>query len=179
MNREDRYELNWKHYNWPEVGDYWHEMFCPYFIVLAVLDDGLFIVCDETLRVDDSHWKFNLALAKQVTIDYFSKVKYASIDGYCADVVVGNHQAIVDEWLVMDKPIIQVEKEVELESDSVEEFNFCIGRFWEGDDGGIVTYAVGREVHYGTREAADTLIDYIKQQQPKSDYKIFRLVEEV
>jgi hypothetical protein len=170
MTKEERFDLCMKHYINPEVGDYWHEMFCPYFIVLAVLDDGLYIICDEKMRVDDSSWKFNLALCKQVSFEYFSRVRYGSIDGFCADVSVGNHPAVVDAWLVMDKPVIQIEPPIiRVES----EFNFCIGANFRGK-----TVALDKGFSYwGNMEFAKQLLVNRKEERPQYDWKLFRVEE--
>ena len=106
MNRDD--EKNLQHYNSPEVGDYWHEMFCPYFIVLAVDDNGYYVVCEDRKDVGPDHWTFDLTKAKWVDKSYFDMVKYSTMKGFCADVVTSpKHLAFVDEWIELGKPVIQ------------------------------------------------------------------------
>jgi len=39
------------HFVSPEPGDFWHEMFTPFFIVLAVEDDGSVTICEKTKTV--------------------------------------------------------------------------------------------------------------------------------
>jgi hypothetical protein len=71
----------------PQAGDYWHEMFCPYFIVLKVIGDKL-IICDTRKDIDKNHWTWSLKDWKKVDRSYLKKkVTYKTIDGFCADVV--------------------------------------------------------------------------------------------
>lgn len=93
------YKQNEESFNNPQPGDYWNEMFVPYFIVLECLDDGTFVICDKQKSVDHEHWTWDLSGAKQVTKTYFNRVKYGSIDGYCADVSPILHLRFVREWI--------------------------------------------------------------------------------
>ena len=102
----ERDKLNEKHYNNPQEGDYWHEMFCPYFIVLSIVENG-YIICSERIDVDSGHWRFDLSKATLVDKNYFDKVKYQSISGFCADVVNNiTTNKIVKEWEDLGSPII-------------------------------------------------------------------------
>lgn len=107
MNRD--LERNRSHYNLPAVGDYWHEMFCPYFIVLEVLSGtGYYVICEDRKTVDSDHWTFDLSKAKWVDKSYFNMVKYTTMDGFCADVVVNpKYQVFVEEWIELGKPVVQ------------------------------------------------------------------------
>jgi len=58
---------NQKHVDTPEVGDFWHEMFVPYHIVLAVTNTHV-IICDKTKPTDDSHYTFDLSETKTITL---------------------------------------------------------------------------------------------------------------
>ena len=58
-----------------------------------------------------------------------------------------------------------------------EDFNYCIAHYWEDDGGEIDAYAYHSEVQYGTRENAQEFLEYVKQQYPEHDWKIFKIVE--
>lgn len=57
----------------------------------------------------------------------------------------------------------------------MKKFNYCVGRYWNGKDGQVSVYAYGSEVHYGTMEDAIAFRDYVKQQSPEHNWKIFEL----
>ncbi len=94
----------------PLPGDYWNEMFCPYFVVLEVRDDTL-IVCDKTKEVDANHWTWDLEKAKEVHRDYMDCVKYQSIIGYVAD-VYRSHDWAVEAWKELGSPYVSLEIEM-------------------------------------------------------------------
>lgn len=50
MRRELEDDLDEQHFVSPEPGDFWHEMYAPFFIVLAV-DDGSVTICEKTKAV--------------------------------------------------------------------------------------------------------------------------------
>lgn len=61
---------------------------------------------------------------------------------------------------------------------TTDEFNYCIGRYWEGNDGAIAVYMTyGREVKYGDLNTARESLEYVKRQSPEGDWKIFELLE--
>lgn len=99
--RPSEQKNNLAFYN-PKAGDYWNEMFVPYFVILEVRDDTL-IVCDETKEVDANHWTWNLEKAKEAPRDYMKRVKYGSIDGYVAD-VYRSHEWAVEAWKEKGSP---------------------------------------------------------------------------
>lgn len=89
----------------PRPGDYWNEMFCPYFIVVDRRgDDFTVLSCltPDLARIDhgDGTWSFDYSKSKVVDREWIqSKVRYQSIDGFVADVVNSEKtQAIVSEW---------------------------------------------------------------------------------
>ena len=99
----------------PQVGDYWNEMFCPYFVVVEVLKDGRFRVLscmggpnnynrkdEPNARKDndDNTWSFDYSKDMVVGREWMSKaVKYGSIDGFVADVWnTEKTQKIATEW---------------------------------------------------------------------------------
>ena len=58
MDWDKQQELNEQHVKKPRVGDFWHEMFFPYFLVVEVTKYGL-IVLDKTKEVDEHHYTFD------------------------------------------------------------------------------------------------------------------------
>lgn len=89
----------------PRPGDYWNEMFCPYFIVVDRRgDDFTVLSClpPDSARIDhsDGTWSFDYSKTKVVDREWIqSKVRYQSIDGFVADVINSEKtQAIVSEW---------------------------------------------------------------------------------
>ena len=98
---------NIKAYASPSPGDYWNEMFVPYFVVLEVREDLTLIVCDKTKEVDSSHWTWDLSQAKHVHRDYLKRVRYGSIDGFVAD-VFHSHQWAVEAWKELGSPYVPI-----------------------------------------------------------------------
>ena len=99
----------------PQVGDYWNEMFCPYFVVVEVLKNDRFRVLscmggpnsynrkdEPNARKDnnDDTWSFDYSKDMIVDREWISKaVKYGSIDGFVADVWnTEKTQKIATEW---------------------------------------------------------------------------------
>ena len=95
----DRELYNRAHAEYPQVGDYWHEMYCPYFMVLEVLENHV-IICEKTKQVDNNHWTFDLDECKLISKEKLEKrVKYSTMDKFVADVVPRNRlYPLVDEW---------------------------------------------------------------------------------
>lgn len=99
----------------PQVGDYWNEMFCPYFVVVEVLKNDRFRVLscmggpnsynrkdEPNARKDndDNSWSFDYSKDMIVDREWMNKaVKYGSIDGFVADVWnTEKTQKIATEW---------------------------------------------------------------------------------
>ncbi len=98
----------------PQPGDYWHEMLCPYFVVVHAKDGKYTILSclggpdsytrkDElNARVDnkDGTWSFDYSKSMVVDRAWIEKtVRYGSIDGFVADVSQSEKmQTIVTEW---------------------------------------------------------------------------------
>lgn len=102
-------QLNQQAYDKPEVGDYWHEMFSPYFLVVWVNRDKVTVLnclsslgTNARISVDEGHWSFDFD--KAITVDHNwikSAVKYKSYNGFVADVVRSpKMQAIADAWRI-------------------------------------------------------------------------------
>lgn len=115
FNKKDQDRNNQQAVDNPQVGDYWNEMFCPYFVVVEVLKNDKFRVLscmggpssfhrkdEPNARVDnkDGTWSFDLSKDMIVDREWISKaVKYGSIDGFVADVRnTEKTQTIAKEW---------------------------------------------------------------------------------
>lgn len=86
----------------PKIGDYWQEMFCPYFLVVDVKDKDITVLSclggpnsfnrkhelNAKIELDKDHWTWDLSKSMVVDRNWIAKaVKYDSIEGFCADVV--------------------------------------------------------------------------------------------
>ena len=93
LNKKEsaRYLRNVKHEKSPQPGDYWHERFTPYFIVIRhdKQTDTVFYV-DDKIYVDD-YFKFDFAKVKNLPrTELFKQVHYNSTcfdSAFVADVV--------------------------------------------------------------------------------------------
>jgi hypothetical protein len=63
---EKRETLNRLCAEYPQEGDFWHEMFCPYFIVVAVDEKGI-LVLHKTIPVGATHYRFDENHVKYMT----------------------------------------------------------------------------------------------------------------
>ena len=98
----------------PQPGDYWHEMFCPYFVIVNKEGDKFRVLSclggpksftrkeeiNARIEVDNGHWGFDYAKSMLVDHDWIRRtVTYESIDGFVADVVQSEKsQRIAQEW---------------------------------------------------------------------------------
>jgi hypothetical protein len=100
----------------PRPGDYWHEMFCPYFIIVDVdkeTESYTVLSCmggpdsynrkeEPCARVDnrDGTWQFDYAKSMKVNHAWIERaVTYGNIDGFVADVVQSEKtELIVQGW---------------------------------------------------------------------------------
>ncbi|MBF8746878.1 hypothetical protein [Pseudomonas monteilii] len=97
MSRPDN-QVNELHLRDPKPGDFWHEHFCPYHIVLAVTPVGV-VIADKTRPDGDSHYTFDLESAREITHEEHAKaVRYSSGNGFAADVVPVRAALSVREW---------------------------------------------------------------------------------
>ena len=95
----------------PRIGDYWQEMFCPYFLVVDVKNDNITVLSclgglytrkhEPNAKIDTKDgWTFDLSKSMVVNREWMSRaVKYDSIEGFVVD--VGNSQKTVKiamEW---------------------------------------------------------------------------------
>ena len=106
LNKKEsaRYLRNVKHEKSPQPGDYWHERFTPYFIVIRhdKQTDTVFYV-DDKIYVDD-YFKFDFAKVKNLPrTELFKQVHYDStcLDrAFVADVICRPQLDV--EFLVLD-----------------------------------------------------------------------------
>ena len=98
----------------PRPGDYWHERFSPYFVVVNLEGDQFRVLScmggphhylrkDELnarIEIDRDHWAFDYSKSMLVDREWIRRaVTYGSIDGFVADVVrTEKTQLIVTEW---------------------------------------------------------------------------------
>lgn len=98
----------------PQPGDYWNEMFCPYFVVVDVKGKNITVLSclggpnsynrkDEPnakVEVDSGHWAFDYSKSMVVDREWMEKaVKYGTIDGFVADVSRSEKTIhIAEEW---------------------------------------------------------------------------------
>ena len=118
----------------PQPGDYWHEMFCPYFVIVNKEGDKYRVLSclggpksftrkDELnarIEIDRDHWAFDYSKSMLVDHEWIRRtVTYESIDGFVADVVQSEKTArMVQEWrehkrLTMLEEIERLEEEYE------------------------------------------------------------------
>ena len=98
----------------PRPGDYWHERFSPYFVIVNQEGDQFRVLScmggphhylrkDELnarIEIDRDHWAFDYSKSMLVDREWIRRaVTYGSIDGFVADVVrTEKTQLIVTEW---------------------------------------------------------------------------------
>jgi hypothetical protein len=81
----------------PQPGDWWHEMFSPVCVVLAVAA-GLVIYCDKTKSTSKDRWTWDLTVRKSKTLQEFHDwLQYNTIpDRYMASVEPGAHKWVLE-----------------------------------------------------------------------------------
>lgn len=98
----------------PRPGDYWHERFSPYFVIVNREGDQFRVLScmggphhylrkDELnarIEIDRDHWAFDYSKSMLVDREWIRRaVTYGSIDGFVADVArTEKTQLIVTEW---------------------------------------------------------------------------------
>jgi len=101
-------ELNQAALDNPQVGDYWSERMCPYFLVVDVQGADYTILCafpnDKVAQmarvIGTDTWEFDYSKHSVVSKDWIKKtVCYTSIPGFVADVARNEKmRAIAEEW---------------------------------------------------------------------------------
>jgi hypothetical protein len=83
----------------PQPGDYWHEMFCGCFIVLAVTPETV-TFCETKIDVDPRHWTWDVSKTSRVLREEFSKrLHYGSMpDKTWCDIGTKRHLEFVEEF---------------------------------------------------------------------------------
>ena len=105
-HKNTRESANRKALDNPIPGDYWHEMFCPYFLVTQVDGDMITVLpCfgkdSARKEVDSNSWEFDYSKHMIVDKEWIAKtVKYQTIENFVADVVRGSDKLnkVVEEW---------------------------------------------------------------------------------
>jgi len=111
---EERLLRNQEALDNPQIGDYWNEMFCPYFVIVNKEDDRFRVLSclggpnsftrkhelNARLEVDSGHWGFDYSKSMLVDHNWIRQaVTYGSIDGFVADVVrTEKTHRIAQEW---------------------------------------------------------------------------------
>ena len=127
FDRSEQMKKNIEALNNPQPGDYWHEMFCPYFLVVRVQGPKITVLSavggpksfnrkDEIcarIDVDSGHWTWDLDRHMVVDRAWIEKlVKYDSIEGFCADVSQNeHHRAFADAWRIHQVDRLRAEYE--------------------------------------------------------------------
>lgn len=114
-SKHDRFqERNRIHEANPEPGDYWHEHYSPYFVVLAYdKEKDEVVYCDTTIDHPSTlEFEFDVSKAKKTTREFlFKRVHYDSDgmrDKYIADNFT-THAAIAQDWIELGSPFQWIE----------------------------------------------------------------------
>jgi hypothetical protein len=62
-------------------------------------------------------------------------------------------------------------------SETVKKFNYCVAHYWEDGGGQIGPYTYFNTIFFGTTDEANDFLEYVKQQSPEYDWKIFQILE--
>lgn len=113
-DRDTQYRENSNALDNPKPGDYWTEMFCPYFLVVAVKGPRITVLSclggpnshsrksEPNARIDHGDsWSFDYSKSMVVDRDWMERaVKYGTIPGFAADCSnTQKTQAVVQEWI--------------------------------------------------------------------------------
>jgi hypothetical protein len=101
-----RLYANELHCSNPEPGDYWHESFTPYLLVVKVEGEKIYVLLGEDrqpARIDgrfsDSHWIWDVTKHRVIDRAELRKmVTYQSIQGFVADVYPGRCLDYIPLW---------------------------------------------------------------------------------
>jgi hypothetical protein len=55
--------------------------------------------------------------------------------------------------------------------------NYAIGHYWDDETGAVGCYNYFGEVHYGTIEEAQVMLEYVQEKSPDHNWKIFQLIK--
>lgn len=94
---EEHQSVNRLHEREPKMGDYWHEMFCPFVVVINVLETEV-VICESIMPVGPDHWTWDLSKIRKVPIAEFSQMLHykseAMKDKFIYDVVPEAHSFV-------------------------------------------------------------------------------------
>lgn len=112
--KSERDQENQRALDNPRPGDYWHERFSPYFVIVNREGDQYRVLScmggphhylrkhelNARIEIDRDHWAFDYSKSMLVDHEWMRRaVTYGSIDGFVADVVrTEKTQLIVTEW---------------------------------------------------------------------------------
>jgi len=98
----------------PQIGDYWHERFSPYFAIVNKEGDQYRVLScmggphhylrknelNARIEIDRDHWRFDYSKSMLVDHAWIERaVTYGSIDGFVADAYnTEKTQRIAQEW---------------------------------------------------------------------------------
>jgi hypothetical protein len=167
---DEQKQLNQEHFDSPRPGDFWQEMFCPYFIVVGIEDD-LFWICDERKSVDEVYWTWDVSKSRLVKKSYFNCVKYsASSQGFIADVIVRGYSCpFVAEFkkLGLKVPNIKEEKQKKQIETLTKQRDYYLNKYIELLIQQLEETFPGTDYRY---------IDIIKQENPNLLEKLQKLL---
>jgi hypothetical protein len=106
MNFEHMQFLNRDALMDPHIGDYWHEMFVPYFVIVDIKDDVYTILnfiktSPNSAYIDNGDtWSVDYSKSMEVYKEWIEKkVKYSTMDNFVADVVRSERwSGIAQKW---------------------------------------------------------------------------------
>jgi len=112
--KSERDQANQRALDNPQSGDYWHERYSPYFVVVNLEGDQYRVLScmggphhylrkhelNARVEIDRDHWAFDYSKSMLVDHEWMRQaVTYDSIDGFVADVVRTEKTAhLVSEW---------------------------------------------------------------------------------
>lgn len=120
MNYEEQETANRQAVDNPQPGDYWHERFSPYFLVVYVNKDEITVLSclggpdsrnekrkhepNAMVHVDNNSWSFDLSKSMTVNRAWLKNaVSYKNIEGFVADVVRNTKTiGVAEEWRVYE-----------------------------------------------------------------------------
>lgn len=96
--------VNEEHCADPQPGDYWHEMFCPYLVVLLRIGKNV-IVCQTRKDFPDGGWTWDMDKPEIITLERLREiVTYGRLPTrFVADVAPGSHKRFSDYFASMLK----------------------------------------------------------------------------
>jgi hypothetical protein len=101
FNPDEQERLNRQHAENPAPGDFWHEMYCPCWVVLRV-SDGSVTVCEKTRSTDDKHWTWDISVSLTMAkTEFTDRLRYnpaPMTDKYWCDVMPERDKVFADAW---------------------------------------------------------------------------------